>query len=206
MATHSSVLAWRIPGTGEPDGLPDVYGVPQSRTRLKCLSSSSSSSRFSISTYNFKQPCIALPFNMSRLPRSPDIWGKVSNMKTVMKKRNKKNLRFKQNICRGTSMVVQWLRVCLSMQGTWVQSLVWEDPTCHAAPGLVCHNCWAPSLEPVSHNYWGHRPQPHAVGPSTRAREATTMRSPRATVGRGSPLTITRGNPHTATKTQQSKK
>ena len=25
MATHSSVLAWRIPGTGEPGGLP-VYG------------------------------------------------------------------------------------------------------------------------------------------------------------------------------------
>ena len=25
-ATHSSVLAWRIPGTGEPGGLPDVYG------------------------------------------------------------------------------------------------------------------------------------------------------------------------------------
>ena len=24
MATHSSVLAWRIPGTGEPDGLPSV--------------------------------------------------------------------------------------------------------------------------------------------------------------------------------------
>ena len=43
MATHSSVLAWRIPGTGEPGGLPDVYGVTQSRTRLKQLSSSSSS-------------------------------------------------------------------------------------------------------------------------------------------------------------------
>ena len=41
MATHSSVLAWRIPGTGEPDG---IYGVAQSRTRLKRLSSSSSSS------------------------------------------------------------------------------------------------------------------------------------------------------------------
>ena len=41
MATHSSVLAWRIPGTGEPRGLP-VYGVAQSRTRLKQLSSSSS--------------------------------------------------------------------------------------------------------------------------------------------------------------------
>ena len=34
MATHSSVLAWRIPGTGEPDR------VAQSRTRLKWLSSS----------------------------------------------------------------------------------------------------------------------------------------------------------------------
>ena len=31
MATHSSVLAWRIPGTGEPDGLA-VYGVAQSGT------------------------------------------------------------------------------------------------------------------------------------------------------------------------------
>ena len=34
MATHSSVLAWRIPGTGKPDGLPSD-GVAQSRTRLK---------------------------------------------------------------------------------------------------------------------------------------------------------------------------
>ena len=24
MATHSSVLAWRIPGTGEPSGLPSM--------------------------------------------------------------------------------------------------------------------------------------------------------------------------------------
>ena len=42
MVTHSSVLAWRIPGTGEPGGLPDVYGVAQSWTRLKRLRSSSS--------------------------------------------------------------------------------------------------------------------------------------------------------------------
>ena len=32
MATHSSVLTWRIPGTGEPGA---VYGVAQSWTRLK---------------------------------------------------------------------------------------------------------------------------------------------------------------------------
>ena len=42
MATHSSVLAWRIPGTGEPGGLPSMGS--QSRTQLKRLSSSSSSS------------------------------------------------------------------------------------------------------------------------------------------------------------------
>ena len=42
MATHSSVLAWRIPGTGEPGGLP-LYGVAQSQTQLKRLSNSSSS-------------------------------------------------------------------------------------------------------------------------------------------------------------------
>ena len=29
----------------------------------------------------------------------------------------------------GASLVAQWLRVCLLMQGTWVQALVWEDPT-----------------------------------------------------------------------------
>ena len=34
MATHSSVLAWRIPGMGEPGRLPSM-GVAQSRTRLK---------------------------------------------------------------------------------------------------------------------------------------------------------------------------
>jgi len=38
MATHSSVLAWRIPGMAEPDGLPAVYGVAQSQTWLKRLS------------------------------------------------------------------------------------------------------------------------------------------------------------------------
>ena len=40
MAPHSSVLAWRIPGTVEPGGLPSMGS--QSRTRLKRLSSSSS--------------------------------------------------------------------------------------------------------------------------------------------------------------------
>ena len=33
------------------------------------------------------------------------------------------------------------------MQGTWVQALVLEDPTCRGA------------TKPASHNYWAHAPQ-----------------------------------------------
>ena len=44
MATHSSVLAWRIPGTEEPGRLPSI-GSHRVGARLKRLSSSSSSSK-----------------------------------------------------------------------------------------------------------------------------------------------------------------
>ena len=40
----------------------------------------------------------------------------------------------------GASLVAQWLRICLLMQGTWVRALVWEDPTCHGATKPVSHN------------------------------------------------------------------
>ena len=40
MATHASILAWRIPGTEEPSGLPSMGS--HSRTRLKRFRSSSS--------------------------------------------------------------------------------------------------------------------------------------------------------------------
>ena len=38
------------------------------------------------------------------------------------------------------SLVAQWLRVCLPMQGTQVRALVQEDPTCRGATGPVSHN------------------------------------------------------------------
>ena len=38
-----------------------------------------------------------------------------------------------------------------TVQGTWVWSLVQEDPTCHRAPKLVYQSYWAYALEPVSH-------------------------------------------------------
>ena len=40
----------------------------------------------------------------------------------------------------GASLVAQWLRTCLLMQGTRVRALVWEDPTRRRAAGPVSHN------------------------------------------------------------------
>ena len=38
------------------------------------------------------------------------------------------------------SLVAQWLRIRLPLQGTQVRALVWEDPTCHGATKPVHHN------------------------------------------------------------------
>ena len=57
------------------------------------------------------------------------------------------------------SLVVQWLRIHLPMQGTRVRALVQEDPTCRGATKPVRHNYWACTLEPANHNYWAREPQ-----------------------------------------------
>ncbi|KAJ8782003.1 hypothetical protein J1605_010516 [Eschrichtius robustus] len=45
-----------------------------------------------------------------------------------------------ENHVSGASLVAQWLRIRLPMQGTRVQALVQEDPTCCRAPKPVHHN------------------------------------------------------------------
>ena len=45
-----------------------------------------------------------------------------------------------KNLPTGASLVAQWLRICLPMQGTRVRALVWEDPTCCGATRPVIHN------------------------------------------------------------------
>ena len=45
-----------------------------------------------------------------------------------------------KNTSTGTPPVAQWLRICLPMQGTQVQSLVREDPTLRGATKPVQHN------------------------------------------------------------------
>ena len=55
-----------------------------------------------------------------------------------------------------TSLVAEWKRIHLPMQGTWVQSLVWEDSTHPGATETLCHNYGACALEPESGSYWAH--------------------------------------------------
>ena len=62
MATHSSVLAWRIPGTGEPGGLPSM-GL-QSWTQLKRLSSNSSSSRY-VKEHGLSPDIVSVPLELT---------------------------------------------------------------------------------------------------------------------------------------------
>ena len=63
-----------------------------------------------------------------------------------------------------TSLVVQWLRICLPMQGTQLCSLVWEDLTGWGATKPTCQNYWPRvpqllkphSLEPMPCNKRSH--------------------------------------------------
>ena len=40
----------------------------------------------------------------------------------------------------GASLMALWLRSYLAVQGTQVQSLIWEDSTCHGATKPEHHN------------------------------------------------------------------
>ena len=87
-----------------------------------------------------------------------------------------------------TSLLVQWTSILLPMQGAWIWSLVWENPTCQRATNPLCHNYWACALEPVfcskrcSHNdritYWKEEWSPPAAirkSPHTARRPSTTI-------------------------------
>ena len=66
-------------------------------------------------------------------------------------------------ILEGTSLVVQWLRIRLPLQGTRVRALVREDPTCRRATKPVCHNYWA--CEPQLLSPWATTTGSVCLGP-----------------------------------------
>ena len=65
------------------------------------------------------------------------IFGLLSRAR-LFKENTKEVLSIKEKA--GTSLGVRWLRIRLPMQGTRVQAVVREDPTCHRAAKPVRRN------------------------------------------------------------------
>ena len=86
-----------------------------------------------------------------------------------------------QKASRETSLVVQWLRICLAVQGTPVQSLVQEDPN---ALG---------QRSPCATTTEAHAPRIHALQQEKPLKQEA--HAPQLEKG-----------PHAATKTQRSQK
>ena len=110
-----------------------------------------------------------------------------------------RSVKMTKNQPTGASLVVQWLRVCLPLQGTRVWALVRKDPTCRRAARPVCHNCWACTLEPMSHNYWAHVSQllkPVRLEPVLCNGRSHCNETPAHHNEEGPQLTATRESPH----------
>ena len=100
------------------------------------------------------------------------------------------------NILWRTSIVVQWIRTCLLIQGTRVQSLVQEDSTCLGA------------TKPMNYNYWACKLQllrPRCLESVLHKRSHCNEKSVHH-VKEQPPLATTRGSLSTATKTQCNEK
>ncbi|KAJ8790493.1 hypothetical protein J1605_004466 [Eschrichtius robustus] len=69
------------------------------------------------------------------------------------------------------SLVAQWLRICLPMQGTRVRALVWEDPRSH-----VPRSSWAREPQLLSLRVWSL---------CSATREAAILRGPRTVMKSG---------------------
>ena len=96
------------------------------------------------------------------------VWPKVPKHRNVSSK----------GYLSGTSLLVQYLRTHLPRQGTWVRSLVWEDPICQGATEPASHSyCRLPSR---SHDY----ESPHTSKNLRSATGKVTARSLRTTLER----------------------
>ena len=81
-------------------------------------------------------------------------WVRVMILNEETKDISKKINRKKKKKPTETSLVVQWLRIHLSTQGTEVQYLAWEDPRCHGAAKPMHHNYCACTLQQEKTLQW----------------------------------------------------
>ena len=91
-------------------------------------------------------PCtvslLGLPSSWTAEKAVPSVVQCVGTYRSALSRKLDTSLWIKKWRRMGASLVAQWLRICLPMQGTRVRALVWEDPTCRGATGPVSHNYW----------------------------------------------------------------
>ena len=153
MATHSSVLAWRIPGTGEPGGLPSV-GSHRVRPQLKWLSSSSSIA-------NRQNYPVALELIMKGNGRIFFLWRIENNNRFTSESKSVNELHLKWS-----HHLACWLNSCKAFS----RHSLWHWLVQPALPRFCCCSvarserrwCYRPlsllSLPCVSRHFPGHVP------------------------------------------------
>ena len=82
----------------------------------------------------------AFPFIVSAIPSFSHILNLFSLPSPTLFSSQHPEVSSSKKACLGASLVAQWLRIRLPMQGTRVQALVREDPTCRGATKPVGHN------------------------------------------------------------------
>ena len=98
MATHSSVLAWRIPGMGEPGGLPSM-GSHRVRRDWSDLAAAARGSFIAIQAYLKKQernPINNLTVHLKQLEKEEMKHPRVTRRKEIIKIRAERNAKKKK--------------------------------------------------------------------------------------------------------------
>ena len=111
MATHSSVLAWRVPGTGEPGGLPSMGSHRVGHAGSDSAAAAADIMGFPGSSAGKESTCTAGDLgSILGLGRSPGEGTRYPLQDSW------------------TSFVAQLVKNLPAMRETWIQSLDWEDP------------------------------------------------------------------------------
>ena len=121
------------------------------------------------------------PLWLNRSWNNPYVSTHLANLSNTVNQRtvNLKSL-LRQNDHKGASLVAQWLRICLPMQGTRFRALVWENPTCRGATGPWATVTEPARLQPVLRNKRGRDSERPAHRDEEWSLLAATGESPRA--------------------------
>ena len=148
----------------EPWGCHTLQGSSKYRKRLMCTSSAQQTQRSPLSVHpspgirgelqkppgdSSPQPFKTFQQKDSEESTSFVYCPKIHNQNLIVKKKSKQIIlknnwpTYFEKYQYQASLMVQWLKIHLPIPGTWVLSLLQDNPTCHVAAKLECHNSWS---------------------------------------------------------------